>query len=73
VARATRAASTREEVGLSAHFSACREEVTRPKLFLEVSGDIREEVDVAGPSDNLVVSGRKVTRLFGSFILGGVK
>jgi hypothetical protein len=58
-------------VGPAALFSICREEVTEPKLFVEVSGDIREEVDVAGPSSYPIHSGRKMIGLIGSFILGG--
>lgn len=43
--------------------SACREEGGRTEfLFLKVSGDIREEVDVTGPSFSLMNSGRKIIR-----------
>jgi hypothetical protein len=38
--------------------------VTEPKLFVVVSGDIWEEVDVAGPSSNPIFSGRKMIGLY---------
>lgn len=41
------------------------------EILSEVSGDIREEVDVAGPSSYPMYSGRKTTGFYRIALLGG--